>query len=55
MFFAVPKRPFDPVPSMWTSMWRQYLHLHRKLHLLSLHAEYRWINAVTSLRDKLKR
>ena len=34
-------------PAMWTNMWRQYLHFHRKLHLLSLHAEYRWINAIT--------
>jgi hypothetical protein len=34
-------------PAMWMNMWRQYLRFHRKLYLLSLHVEYRWINAIT--------
>jgi hypothetical protein len=34
-------------PALWTSLWRQYLRLHRSLHLASLISEYRWINAIT--------
>jgi len=34
-------------PDQWTSLWRQYLGLHRRLHLVSLHLHYRWINAIT--------
>ena len=30
-------------PSMWTSLWKQYLRLHRSLSLMSLRVEYRWI------------
>ena len=34
-------------PALWTSLWRQYLRLHRNLHLTALISEYRWINAIT--------
>jgi len=34
-------------PDQWTSLWRQYLGLHRRLHLVSLRLHYRWINAIT--------
>jgi len=34
-------------PALWTSLWRQYLRLHRSLHLASLISEYRWIYAIT--------
>ena len=34
-------------PALWTSLWRQYLHLHRSLHLASLISKYRWIDAIT--------
>jgi len=34
-------------PDQWTSLWRQYLRLHRRLHLVSLRLHYRWINAIT--------
>jgi hypothetical protein len=34
-------------PALWTSLWRQYLRLHRSLHLTSLISEYRWIYAIT--------
>ena len=34
-------------PDQWTSLWRQYLCLHRRLHLVSLRLHYRWINAIT--------
>jgi len=32
---------------LWMSLWRQYLRLHRRLHLVSLHLHYRWIYAIT--------
>jgi hypothetical protein len=34
-------------PAMWTSMWRQYLRLHRSLRLSSLRIQYLWIYATT--------
>lgn len=34
-------------PDQWTSLWRRYLRLHRRLHLVSLRLHYRWINAIT--------
>ena len=34
-------------PELWLSLWKQYLRLHRRLHLVSLHLHYRWINAIT--------
>jgi len=34
-------------PDQWTALWRQYLRLHRRLHLVSLRLEYRWVNAIT--------
>jgi len=34
-------------PALWTSLWRQYLRLHRSLHLTSLISEYRWIYVIT--------
>lgn len=34
-------------PDQWTALWRQYLCLHRRLRLVSLRLEYRWINAIT--------
>jgi len=30
-------------PSMWTSLWKQYLRIHRSLSLISLRVEYMWI------------
>jgi hypothetical protein len=34
-------------PTLWISLWRQYLQLHRSLHLASLISKYRWIDAIT--------
>lgn len=34
-------------PEQWTLLWRQYLRLHRRLHLVSLRLHYRWTNAIT--------
>lgn len=34
-------------PALWTSLWHQYLRLHRSLQLSSLLCKYRWINAIT--------
>jgi hypothetical protein len=34
-------------PALWARLWRQYLRLHRSLHLVSLISKYQWINAIT--------
>jgi len=34
-------------PNQRTSLWRQYLRLHRRLRLVSLRLEYQWVNAIT--------
>jgi hypothetical protein len=34
-------------PDQWTALWKQYLRLHRRLRLVSLRSEYRWVNAIT--------